>query len=775
MGGKLTVKLCDYCENCDGTSCADCSNNEQEAGRELCISRMLKSKGFKRSAKLRNIVRASEIVLFKDLCRIKGVSSALANKVTTNDIGKTSLEQHMEGNDFVEQLRTFLNENEVQEFIKCGIIENLDYVYSCAGMVYGSSIHASGTLFSEGDMDLPIDAQTGDCHCDGHYAEELGYIKYDLLSLANLVPICSILGINIDWDEESTDRNLIESMQEEDLTFTFQFGSPVVDNMIRGVKKESLDTISLSEITSINRPGPLNINLNKTWVDRKNGNIPMKNEIDAAIIKLKEDGYLILDINLPNKPEKNTYDESLIECLVSQIKDPELEFINENYKEFKDLVVEKIISLVLEKKYGIADKLLIFQEDIMALCSYGAGFTLGESDDIRRAMGKKKADLMASFEGKFIEGWNNIVGVFAAEVWDKMVDYAKYCFNKSHAVAYTLVTLKTYSLQKYHFEDYMSYNYLNLKNELKSKAASLMEERSKKIYPTFRKPYEGVKFGNISFKEITLEEDTLNYQTEYEYLSDLYLTSDVKYKLKFLLRGLYDPWTKDILGLVTLKKKLAKKADCGIGVIPSCNSFSEFLSYLEMKNYIKFKDLPECWQITTKVKTTPKEDDWFFIYKNIDSMPMINRNYRVKSLIKEFGIPKDDDFDKFNFEGVDEIKEILAKYDEVFNRFKEANPDKKITKDVYRIILSKTTALNEKTDKLERTFGKLKACVKSIDIKKEGACKLELQFANGTRIFYTKNPYIKKNFKKNDIVDVVINFYKYQGRDGHHKILLNLA
>lgn len=287
------MKLCDYCENnTNGSSCENCSNRNLEAGRELCIKQMLESKGFKKAAKLRNIVRASEIVLFKDMCRVFGVHPSLANKITTNDLGKSCLEEHVDANKFIETVSTFLNDADVKDLIKAKIPENLDYVYKCSDMVYGSSIHASGTLFSETDIALPIDSATGDCHCDGHYAEELGYIKYDLLSLAALVPITEILGINIDWNESSEDRSLIEGMQNEDLTFTFQFGSSVVDNMIRGVDKKDLDTISLSEITSINRPGPLNINLNTTWVDVKNGKIRNKEEVNELIKEMREKGIL---------------------------------------------------------------------------------------------------------------------------------------------------------------------------------------------------------------------------------------------------------------------------------------------------------------------------------------------------------------------------------------------------------------------------------------------------------------------------------------------------
>lgn len=293
---KETIMLCDHCLNRDGETCTTCKNNKQRAGREVCIEQMKKAKGIKSSAKLRNIVKASEIVLFKDLCRVMEVAPSIANSITTNDIGKSALEDHESAEEFIGKIKTFLQEDQVQVLIDKGVIDNLDYVYNCAGMVYGSSIHASGTLLSETDIDLPIDAETGDCHCNGHYAEELGYIKYDLLSLSALVPIEEILGINIDWNQAGDDRQVIEHMQSEDLTFVFQFGSATVDRMIQNVPKEALDTISLSEVTSLNRPGPLGIELDKAWANTKNNSMEMQDDINKLFVELKDDGlYKLAD------------------------------------------------------------------------------------------------------------------------------------------------------------------------------------------------------------------------------------------------------------------------------------------------------------------------------------------------------------------------------------------------------------------------------------------------------------------------------------------------
>jgi hypothetical protein len=642
-------------------------------------------------------------------------------------------------------------------------------------MVYGSSIHASGTLLSEGRILLPIDAQTGDCHCNGHYAEDLGHIKYDLLSLNTLSPIVDTKGINIDWNTAGDDRKVIEDMQDEDLTFIFQFGSPTVDRMIQGVSKDDLDVISLSEVTSINRPGPLNINLNETWVDRKNGNVPMKNEIDAFVKKVAESGKLKLEIKVPTVEGK--YDEQLVDTLIECVDEPETQVLNENYAQLRDLAVEKVISLVLEKKYGIPDKLLIFQEDIMALCSYGAGFTLGEADDIRRAMGKKKAELMASFKEKFIEGWTNIVGIFAIDVWDKMVDYAKYCFNKSHAVAYTLVTLKTAELQEYNFDDYMEWNYLNLKTELKQKAVQLLKEKGSTIhFPSYKKPFAGLEIGSISLNEIEVGEGE-EYQTEWSSPSALFLSDlPVTYKSRFITRGLYDSWTKDILGLVTLNKKLGKKALTG-SQFPEVNSFKDFLDLLKMKNYIKYVETESEYRITTKVKEDPaklKDEDYFSIAKTLMAIPKEARNYRAKCLIKEFGTYKTDTLSGLPTAQIDKFLGFVKKYEVVFDKFRENNPGLQVKKYLDKLMKGPKT-LYEAFNRSTEDFGTYICYVRSINVQKTGLAKVDLVFAGGEhKIFYTRDSRVKSEVRKNDIEEFVLEPNTYVGRDGYLKGVINL-
>lgn len=103
---------------------------------------------------------------------------------------------------------------------------------------------------------------------------------------------------------------------------------------------------------------------------------------------------------------------------------------------------------ILKPTYGI----MVYQEQIMQLSRVLANFTMGESDTLRKAIGKKKLDLMKSMEEKFKSGCIEYSGMNPVEVnklWDDIVKFAAYSFNKSHAAAYALISYRTAYLKKY--------------------------------------------------------------------------------------------------------------------------------------------------------------------------------------------------------------------------------------------------------------------------------------------------------------------------------------
>jgi DNA polymerase-3 subunit alpha len=93
----------------------------------------------------------------------------------------------------------------------------------------------------------------------------------------------------------------------------------------------------------------------------------------------------------------------------------------------------------LEPTFGV----LIYQEQVMRICRDYAGFTLEEADNVRKAMGKKDADKMASYKEKFIEGAHKTSGVSDLQsgmLWEKIAGFAAYGFNKSHAIEYSVLS-----------------------------------------------------------------------------------------------------------------------------------------------------------------------------------------------------------------------------------------------------------------------------------------------------------------------------------------------
>lgn len=109
----------------------------------------------------------------------------------------------------------------------------------------------------------------------------------------------------------------------------------------------------------------------------------------------------------------------------------------------------------LESTYGI----LVYQEQVMQISKEVCGFTGGEADTLRKAIGKKKADLMAKMKDKMIEGGKEHSGIdqsLMERFWKQLEDFAAYCFNKSHAACYGLIAYQTAYLKAYYPAAFMA-------------------------------------------------------------------------------------------------------------------------------------------------------------------------------------------------------------------------------------------------------------------------------------------------------------------------------
>ena len=171
--------------------------------------------------------------------------------------------------------------------------------------------------------------------------------------------------------------------------------------------------------------------LGKTWAQKlKPTNI---NEL-AALISLIRPGCLKAKVDGKSMTERYVDRKN---------KTEEVEYMHDSIKD------------ILEETYGV----IVFQEQSMKIAEKMAKFDLKEADNLRKAIGKKKADLMRQVRTKFIDGCkkNNITEDKAVEVFDIIEKSNRYSFNKSHAVAYAIMAYWSAYLKYYHPEKFFKH------------------------------------------------------------------------------------------------------------------------------------------------------------------------------------------------------------------------------------------------------------------------------------------------------------------------------
>ena len=288
--------------------------------------------------------------------------------------------------------------------------ELVDMSMRLEGLPRHTSMHAAGVVISQKAVDeyVPLSrAQDGSLTTQFTMTtlEELGLLKMDFLGLRTLTVIQNAVrmaeqghGCKIDVDHiDYNDKAVLDSLGTGKTDGVFQLESTGMKNFMKELKPQSLEDIIAG--ISLYRPGPMDF-------------IPQY-------------------IRGKNHPETITYD-----C-------PELESI-------------------LEPTYGC----IVYQEQVMQIVQKLAGYTLGRADLVRRAMSKKKAAVMQQERQNFVYG-NEAEGVpgcisrgiqenVANKIYDDMIDFAKYAFNKSHAAAYAVVAYQTAWLKYYYPVEFMA-------------------------------------------------------------------------------------------------------------------------------------------------------------------------------------------------------------------------------------------------------------------------------------------------------------------------------
>jgi len=130
------------------------------------------------------------------------------------------------------------------------------------------------------------------------------------------------------------------------------------------------------------------------------------------------------------------------------------DFIKRRHGKVKVRYPHPMLKEILEETYGV----IVYQEQVMQIASVMGGYSLGEADILRRAMGKKKADVMEAEEQKFIEraSGKGIKSGVAKKIFEMMAYFAGYGFNKSHSAAYALVAYHTAWLKAHYPVHFMA-------------------------------------------------------------------------------------------------------------------------------------------------------------------------------------------------------------------------------------------------------------------------------------------------------------------------------
>src|SRR5438045_9329301 len=151
-------------------------------------------------------------------------------------------------------------------------------------------------------------------------------------------------------------------------------------------------------------------------------------------------------------------------------------FINRKHGREKVTYPHPKLESILKDTYGV----IVYQEQVMQIAQVLGGYSLGRADLLRRAMGKKKADLMAQERSGFVEGCakNGVDVRLATERFDTLEQFAAYSFNKSHAAAYGLITYQTAWLKAHYPVEFMAALLTSEKDNTDKVVAHIAEARA---------------------------------------------------------------------------------------------------------------------------------------------------------------------------------------------------------------------------------------------------------------------------------------------------------
>lgn len=439
-----------------------------------------------------------------------------------------------------------------------------------------------------------------------------------------------------------------------------------IENYIKSNAIEDLANVGdLAEISAINRPGPLGMDLNSTWLDSKNNK-------------------LSLDV-------EGTF-----------------------------------LSLILKRAFGQSHTgFMIFQEDVMRYFIEAHGFSMVDSDNVRRAMGKKIASILESYKDQFDAGikykyiykingqWMlpdqvGKTGITAEEcynktiaenkkngktlssntldkkeinytkLWDFILNFASYGFNKSHSVAYSQVGFQTAYLWTHHRNEFLAW--MMNSGILDKKKAALEEAKLKGykiVYPTFDKMFcnsEYIIEEKTIYVPVKIDEDDIQFlKQRFNGINEILFDNSIPKKTRtaLILMGIFDEVFPHREALALINKSLSKKAYTH--VYNDCTNTDDVLNAgaaVGLWSIDEYRNTDTYSVIF--IHHAKKEDTELVVYKRKDMLDPEAIEFNIKQDIKFFGISRDGTLDDFYELDTDTI---LLKYNKlkerVINNFNE--------------------------------------------------------------------------------------------------------
>ena len=295
--------------------------------------------------------------------------------------------------------------------------------------VRGTGVHAAGVVIAPKPLaTLSTPLMVDD---DGNVVtqwpldviEPMGYLKMDFLGLRNLTIITDAeelirrnKGIDVDMDDPAFLGDMADTAVYDLLGRGDTLGVFQFDS--RGIREllvrmQPKRFSDISAATALYRPGPMSRDMHTEYADRLTGRKPVR------------------------------YDHEALEP-------------------------------ILGETLGI----MCYQEQVMRCATDLAGYTGAQADTLRKAVGKKKADVMAAEEARFKDGVSaSVDGGLAVRLWDLIVGFAEYGFNKSHSVAYGVISYQTAWLKAHYPTEYMAALLTSVANNKDSRPVYLAENR----------------------------------------------------------------------------------------------------------------------------------------------------------------------------------------------------------------------------------------------------------------------------------------------------------